>query len=324
MRKVISLILCLVLALACIPAVAEEAAPVKTGLSFVTSVSGSKDGSAQATLTLAAVTVDDNGVIDACVIDALQATITFDETGKLTTDPATEFLSKNELGDAYGMRVASSISAEWNEQAAAFAAYCVGKTIDELKAMPVDENQKPADADLAAGCTMAVYNFLPSVEDAVNKAQHLGAKKGDVLKLTTTANASKSTDASESADGQAQVYAHVGVVTLNGETITSCYIDAVQATVKFDATGKITSDLGAAVQSKNTIKEGYGMKAASAIGKEWYEQAAGYCTYVTGKTVAEVAGIAVNEGGYPTDADLTAATTIAIGDFQKLIEKAGK
>lgn len=323
MRKVISLFLCLALCLACIPAVAEEAVAVKTGLSFVTSVSESKDGAAKATLTLAAVTVDDNGVIDSCVFDAVQATINFDETGKLTTDPATEFASKNELGDAYGMRVASSISAEWNEQAAAFAAYCVGKTIDELKAMPVDEAQKPTDADLAAGCTMAVYNFLPSVEDAVRNAQHLGAKKGDVLKLTTTANASKSKDASESAEGQAQVYAHVGVVTLNGETITSCYIDAVQATVKFDATGKITSDLGAAVQSKNVIKEGYGMKAISSIGKEWYEQAAGFCAYVTGKTIADVAGIAIVDGKV-ADADLAATTTIGIADFQALIEKAGK
>ena len=321
MRKVISLILCLALCLACIPAVAEEAVAVKTGLSFVTSVSGSKDGAAQATLTLAAVTVDDNGVIDSCVIDAVQATINFDENGKLTTAPATEFASKNELGDAYGMRKASSISAEWNEQAAAFAAYCVGKTIDELKAMPLDENGKPVD--VITSCTLAASEFMPGVEDAVNNAVHMGAKKGDVLKLTTTANASKSKDASESADGQAQVYAHVGVVTLNGETITSCYIDAVQATVKFNASGKITSDLGAAVLSKNVIKDGYGMKGASSIGKEWYEQAAGFCAYVTGKTIADVAGIAIVDGKV-ADADLAATTTIGIADFQALIEKAGK
>ena len=31
------------------------------------------------------------------------------QTGKLTTDLATEFQSKNELGDGYGMRKASSI-----------------------------------------------------------------------------------------------------------------------------------------------------------------------------------------------------------------------
>ena len=322
MRKVLSLVLCLMMVAACIPAMAEDVA-VKTGLSFVTSVASSKDGQAQANIALTAVTVDDNGVITDCVIDYIQGKVTFDETGKLTTDVATEILSKNELGDAYGMRVASSISAEWNEQAAAFAAYCVGKTIDEVKCMAVTEDGKAADADLAAGCTLAVGNFLPGVEDAVNNAAHLGAKKGDVLKLTNTSSLSKSKDATESADGQAQVYTHVAAITLNGETITSCIIDAVQATVKFNAQGQITSDITAEVQSKNTLKDGYGMKAISPIGKEWYEQAAGFCTYVTGKTIADVAGIAITDGKV-ADADLAATTTIGIGDFQALIEKAGK
>lgn len=324
MRKVISLILCLMLVLTCIPAMAEDAVAVKTGLSFVTDLSSSKDGTAQANIALTAVTVDDNGVIDACVIDYIQAKITFDETGKLTTDKATEFQSKNELGDAYGMRVASSIGAEWNEQAAAFAAYCVGKTIDELKGVAVTDAGKAADADLAASVTLALSEFLPGVEDAVNNAQHMGAKKGDALKLVQATNMASSKDATADAAGLAQAYATVAALTLNGETISSCTIDAVQANVNFDATGKVTSDVTAAVQSKNTLKEGYGMKVASAIGKEWYEQAAGYCAYVTGKTLTEVAGIAVNEGGYPTDADLTATTTMGIGDFQKLIEKASK
>jgi hypothetical protein len=35
-----------------------------------------------------------------------------------------------------------------------------------------------------------------------------------------------------------------------------------------------------------------------------------------------VAGIAVNEGTKPTDADLSAGVTIAIGGFQALIAKA--
>ena len=51
------------------------------------------------------------------------------------------------------------------------------------------------------------------------------------------------------------------------------------------------------------------------------EQAASFAAYVTGKTAAEVAGIAVSEGK-PADADLSSSVTIAIGDFQKLIAKA--
>ena len=63
------------------------------------------------------------------------------------------------------------------------------------------------------------------------------------------------------------------------------------------------------------------MRKASAIGKEWFEQAAGFAAFITGKTLTEASGIAVNEGGYPTDADLMATTTMGIGDFLSLIEK---
>jgi len=324
MRKIVALILCLMLAVSCIPAMAEEAVAVKTGLSISTSMAAAKNGGVQVTLNLTAVTVDDNGVIDACVIDSIQATVGVDAAGQLTTDPATLFQSKNELGDGYGMRGVSSIGAEWNEQAAAFAAYCVGKTIDEVKAMPVTESGAPADADLAAGCTMGAYNFLPGVEDAVNKAQHMGAKKGDTLKLAHVTSASGSASASAEANGKTQVYATIGAATFNGEVITSCTIDAVQANAAFDATGAVTSDLTAPVASKNELGDAYGMRKASAIGAEWNEQAAGFCTYVTGKTLAEVSGIAVTEGGYPTDADLTATTTRGLDDFLSLMEKLGK
>ena len=298
MRKILALTLCLIMALSCIPAMAEEAAAVNTGLSIATSMSAAKNGGVQVTINFTAVTVDEAGVIDACVIDSLQATVGVDAAGQLTTDPATLFQSKNELGDAYGMRKASSIGAEWNEQAAAFAAYCVGKTIDEVKAMPVTESGAPADADLAAGCTMGAYNFLPGV---------------------TSASGSKS--ATADAAGKTQVYATISALTLNGDVITSCVIDAVQASAAFDATGAITSDLTAPVQTKNQIGDGYGMRKASAIGKEWFEQAAGFAAFITGKTLTEASGIAVNEGGYPTDADLMATTTMGIGDFLGLIEK---
>ena len=64
------------------------------------------------------------------------------------------------------------------------------------------------------------------------------------------------------------------------------------------------------------------MKAYAGSKYEWYEQAAAFAAYVTGKTPAEVAGIALNEKAAPTDADLAASVTISIGDFQALIAKA--
>ena len=55
---------------------------------------------------------------------------------------------------------------------------------------------------------------------------------------------------------------------------------------------------------------------------EWDAQAAAFASYVTGKTVSEVAGIAVDETTKPTDADLVSSVTIKIGGFQELIAKA--
>ena len=317
MRKILSLVLCLMMIISCIPAVAEEAAPVKTGLSFVTTTSTARGGGIQANIVLAAVNVDDNGVITDCAFDYIQAKIAFDETGKLTTDKTTEFQSKMELGDGYGMRKASSIGAEWNEQATAFAAFCVGKTLEEVKAAELTE--KNQIADVVTSCTLAASEFLPGLEEAVNNAVHMGAKKGDALKLTQVSTMAKSKDATDSADGQAQVYTHVGVFNINGDVITSAYIDAVQATVKFSAKGEITSDLNAAYQTKNALQDGYGMRKASSIGKEWYEQAAGFCAFITGKTLNEAIAIAVNPG----ETDVISSCTIGTEDFLKLIVKAG-
>jgi hypothetical protein len=67
-------------------------------------------------------------VITSCIIDASQTNINFSKEGKITSDINAEFQTKNELGDAYGMKKASSIGKEWNEQANAFAQYVVGKT----------------------------------------------------------------------------------------------------------------------------------------------------------------------------------------------------
>ena len=310
------------------PADPSSGEAVKTGLSLITSVGSSTsasaegDGLAQADITLVAVTVGEDGVIDDCVIDAIQSKVNFDAAGQLITDLSTPVTSKNERGDDYGMRKASSIGKEWNEQAQAIADYVVGKTIDQVTGISVTEDGKAGDADLAASVTMSIGGYLEGIQQAVANAQHLGASKGDTLVLTSTTSLSDSKNATAEEDGLAQAYATVGAITMNGDTITSMVIDAVQANVNFDAAGQITTGLTAAQPSKNQLGDDYGMRKASSIGKEWYEQAAGFAAYVTGKTPAEVSGIAVTEDGKAADADLAASVTISIGAFQTLVDKA--
>ena len=66
----------------------------------------------------------------------------------------------------------------------------------------------------------------------------------------------------------------------------------------------------------------YGMKGASAIGKEWNEQAKFLCDYVVGMKLADVQAIAMNDAGEATAKDLLAGTSIGIKTFVKTLEKA--
>lgn len=302
-----------------------EGGAIKTGLSIVTSLSGEDasaeaDGSAQADITIVAVTVNEAGVIESCVIDGIQGKNTFSADGVITTS-ATEFPSKNELGESYGMKEYSGIGKEWNEQVAAVAEYAVGKTVEELKNGAIDETGAVADADLASSATIYIGGFISGIEDAVNNAVAVGAGADDTLSVVSIATPQSSTDATAEADGTAQSYATIAAVTMKDDVITSCVIDAVQADVAFSAEGVITSDLTAEILTKNEIGDDYGMKAYSGIGKEWNEQAAAFASYVAGKTVEEVSGIAISEDGKATDVDLAASVTISIGDFVALIEK---
>ena len=307
--------------------VAVTEGAVKTGLSVMASISGESataeaNGVAQTDISLVAVTVNDNGVIESCAIDAVQGKVAFDQTGALAGETG-EILSKNELGDNYGMRVASPIGKEWNEQAAHIAAYAVGKTVEELKTNAIDEAGMVKDADLASGATIYMGSFIWAIEAAVNNATHLGAQSGDQLVLTAISSSNGSSAATAEAEGSASVTSNIIAMTTNGNVITSCIIDAVQSKAGFGVDGALVGEVGGDVLSKAQLGADYGLKAYSGVGREWDEQTLAFCEYVTGKTVEEVAGIALTETTAPADADLAASVSIAVGDFVSLVEKAG-
>ena len=301
---------------------------VKTGLSVIASLSGEgatqeKEGVATTDVSLVAVTVDDNGVIESCAIDAVQGKVKFDQNGQLTSEPG-EIQSKNELGDNYGMRAASPIGKEWNEQAAFIADYAEGKTVEELKTQAIDETGAVKDADLASGATIYMGSFIWAIEDAVNNAKHCGAKSGDQLVLTAISNSNASTGATAEAEGSASVISNIIAMTTNGDVITGCTIDSVQSKAGFGTDGQLVGEVAGSVLSKTQLGADYGLKAYSGIGKEWDEQTQAFCEYVTGKTVEEVKGIALTETTAPAEEDLAASVSIAVGDFVSLVEKAGK
>lgn len=330
-KRLISLIAATLLLLTCWTAAGTaESAGVMTGLSIIPDFTSSQDATAEAdglvqiNVIFTGVLVDADGKILKCDIDMTQAKINFDATGKITSDLTAEVKTKNELGDDYGMKKASSIGKEWYEQAAAFAAYCVGKTADEVSSIAVNEEGQAADAEILAGTTVHVGDFITGVATACANAKDLGAGASDMLGIATDVDlAGHSKDAAADADGTGYSYAYYTALTLNADgQITSTVLNAAQFQVTFNAEGKITTDLTAPQYDKQQLGEQYGMKKASAIGKEWYEEADAFAQYVKGKTPAEVTSIAVDENGHATDADILAGTTVGIGDFQTVITKA--
>ncbi len=300
---------------------------VKTGLAVISSIAKSADvtdgvGLAQMDSVVVAVTVDNSGKIVKCIIDSVQTQVNFSAEGKITTPLDTIFKTKNELGTEYGMIKASKIGKEWNEQAASLAAYVVGKTAVQVEGIAVDEATYPTGADLTSSVTMHIGDFKIAIRKAMENAKDIGSSKDDKLGLGIQTTIDKSTDAGEKA-GLAQAYSFYTVTTTDSSgVITGCILDGSQTNVNFDSSGKITSDLNQTFKTKNELGDEYGMKKASTIGKEWFEQAAAFADYVVGKTVDQVAGIAVDESAVPTGTDLTSSVTVSIGGFRETIKKA--
>ena len=110
------------------------------------------------------------------------------------------------------------------------------------------------------------------------------------------------------------------VVTDGDGKIVECRIDAIDYTAAIDETRVPKSVLPV---SKRDQGDNYGMLAAwgSSLA-EWYRQAEAFETYVTGKTLAEVRAIALDENGKATDAELTAGCTITVSDLIAAVDKA--
>ena len=84
--------------------------------------------------------------------------------------------------------------------------------------------------------------------------------------------------------------------------ITAVSFDIAQNKVGFDATGALTGELTGEHPTKKELGDGYGMKAASGIGKEWFEQAEALEDWCVGKTVEEVVHADLRQGRRPPHA----------------------
>ena len=178
---------------------------------------------------------------------------------------------------------------------------------------------------LLAGCgssTKANTNTNANTNNSTSSSDKTegGVKTG--LAIATSIASSK--DAGDE-DGLAQADSTIAAVTVDKDgKIVKCILDVAQTKVNFSKEGKILTDLKSTFKTKQELKEEYGMKKASKIGKEWYEQANAFADYVVGKTAAEVKGIAVTSEGTASDKDLSSSVTVHVGDFITAVSKAAE
>lgn len=324
MKKLLVLVVVGLLALTGLTGCAAKTYKFGTGSS--TTVSGraataDAAGRVQVTSVYAAVLLDDAGKIVYVDIDAAQNQGTFDAMGAIVAAEAAP--TKTEKAGDYGMKGNSAIGKEWFEQMAALEAYMVGKTIEEIKAIPVEEKDAshkavPTGEDLKTSVSITIEGYVAAVEAAVKNAVEVkGVAKVGVGSVTSVSGRAATADAA----GRIQTnVTFMGVAMDKDGKVLVSLLDVAQNQGTFDATGAIVK--AEAAPTKKEKGADYGMKGNSAIGKEWFEQAAGLEAYLVGKTAAEVEAIEIDAEGVPVAEDLKTSISVGIDEYLAAFAKA--
>ena len=164
MKKLLSVVLAAMMILSLTSAFAATGVGSATSVK-VTAATAEAAGSVAVDTYMCAVTLDENGVITAVQFDCVQSKGSFDAAGAVVGEAAIQPQTKNELGEAYGMKAYSPIGKEFSEQMDALAAWCVGKTLDQVLAVYAE------DADLKAGCTVYIGTEMAALQKAVANAR---------------------------------------------------------------------------------------------------------------------------------------------------------
>lgn len=298
----------------------------KIGMGIIVDTSDSKnadnngDGLAQANSIAAGVTLDSEGKIIDVKIDELQTKVDFDKNGKIITDLKTEFKSKKELKDSYGMKAASNIKKEWDEQIASLEEYAKGKTKEDILAIKLNDKSVPEQPDLNSSVTIKIDKHLEAIEKAIDNARDVDIKPVSKLSLAITSDINDSQDFNDGDSGMVKIYNLYALTCLDKENkISASIIDGTNAELELDDIGQVYTDDD--IKTKQELGDDYGMRAASSISKEWNEQATDISEYILGKTKSDIEKIELGDDGKAKDADLLSKATISISPFKSLILK---
>lgn len=294
-----------------------QTAAWRTGLGVVTGTEAT-GRAGTLTTTVAAVLLDAEGKLADVMLDELELSVSADRSGTVTMP--SDLRTKRQMGTDYPLAAVSSIQKGWAEQADALADHLTGKTVEEVKKLGTDKDGKATDVDLLSGCTIAVEPYCEAIVRACENASVLGAANGDRVRLGIEAvTAGADLTASEGKAVKAQVDVTFAAVTMNrDDRVTSAIVDMTEPAMNVSGDGTVTAP--GQVYTKLEQGDDYGMRKASGLGKEWYEHSDGYCSYLRGKDLLEVAKIPTDG----SDVDLLSLCTIDTEDLHKAVLKAMK
>lgn len=325
MKKCISVLLCAATLLsvsALIGCSKEESFALGIGVytsAEATDATEDKNGSGNAPVTAAAVLLDAKGKIVQCVVDCMENQVSFTAQGMAMA--AESFATKYEQGDSYGMKLYGGAVKEWYEQADAFCAFTIGKTLDEVKAMVASDNRGDAEV-IGAGCTISISEFVMAIEKAVKHAAPSAATAKDTLRLGMSTHQT-TTDATEEKAGNNQIETTCFAATVNAEgKITAAMSDCVQVAFPFDINGVSLFEAGGDISTKRDEGDAYGMKAYGGAAKEWYEQADLFDAACVGKRAGDIRAL-LGEDRYGIDGLQASGCTILVDGFVKAASKIG-
>ncbi len=330
MKKILAALLCLCVMAALCPSMAlaeEPSGRYMLGLGVSLSTVGSRDQNAQVDAAAAAVVLDAEGRIVAVKIDVAQCKMDLSD-GEIDTGKT--FLTKLQRGEDYGMRSYSPIGKEWFEQAEAFEQFVIGKTVEEIEALGTvaleNGHVVAADEELLAGCTISIGEFKEALLKACRDWQGMvfDAEGEFRLGLAINTTAADSKAATETEYGVVRIYSDYAAVVIdkNG-VILAALTDASQPQIIINEEFRVEESWFAG--TKRELMNGYGMRDSSAIGKEWFEQAAAFELYAVGKTAEQLRATETVESGSHivfADEELYASCSISIEGMIEVVAKA--
>ena len=237
--------------------------------------------------TVAAVVTDGDGKIVQCRIDVIDFSAKVDNRGDaIVTKPIT----KREQGDDYGMAEWAP-AGEWYKQAEHFEKYVVGMTLEDVKSIGLVAG-KGEDADLLAGCTIAVSDFVDAVTKALEgNNKYTFSAKGDITSAVSaiaSVSAAVATDESGNEDPTKLTFSFqtdFGAVASAKGRVAGALVDSIEIKVSCDVVDSVdnennpTKALSVTSTSNRGTKfelgDNYGMAKYDPdnVKGEWYVQA---------------------------------------------------